>query len=762
MDIRLKPVRLAHLALAVLALLAVFLLLVRELDWRPPFRSGSAVAPNAAATAVHFSPPSGIYEQAIDVELSSSNKDAAIYFTADGSIPTPETGTLYTGPIHIPADQPRVPVMRARAALPDGELGPVASATYFLNVDADIPLVSLIVDPQDLWSKDSGIFANPHFKGREWERESDVFYYDPQQGIGLGVPAGVRVHGAGSRDYDKKSLRLYFRNEYGQPFLDHQVFPDSDKQRFKRLVVHDGGQDFPAVSVNGTLLRNHLVGNLVRQAGGFATYSRPALLFTNGELWGIYNIRERIDDRYLAENFQIEDADVLSGFEHSLQASYGDSAHWDHLIEYVAANDLTEEDAYAYVQTQVNLDNFIDYALIQIITANTDWPHNNQLKFRDRAGGRWHWMFWDSDRAFGLMRDSYIEKNMFEHVLNNKDELLQQSSLLLSKLLENPQFKARFLARMADLLNTVFVTENVLAEIDRLAAALEQDISFEKRRWPGAGNWEAGVEYMREFARQRPDIVRSQAIDAFDLPGTASLTINRPQGAHGSVSVNGGASVRDQDLPWQGDYFQGVDIQLTAVPDPGYRFVDWGVPELSPLPDLTLSLGDDLSLTPRFERDDPQGKESGMEPGSVVFAGYGRDSDGAPVEGMQGEWIELQVRSPGGVDLRGWRVSDNDSLNKTDEGSLIFSDHPALANVPVGASILLVITESPTNDSLFLKDDLFPLDGRLTLYAGNDILDTQSDPWFMIGEEDTLVLLAPGPTASLEDDLTIASIRNGE
>jgi hypothetical protein len=718
--------------------------------------------------SIHFSPPSGSYDQAIDVVLSSPDPGAAIYFTTDGSNPTPETGTRYSEAIHIPAGQPHVSVLRAAAYLPGGAASPAASATYFMNLNTAIPLLSLTVDPVDLWDETAGIFANPQFYGREGDRPAEIFYYDPQQGTGIQAPAGVRVHGARSRNSDKKSLRLYFRSAYGQPFLEYQVFPDSEAARYKRLVLHDGGQDFPAVSFNGTLLRNELVGNLARQAGGYATYSRPALLFINGQLWGVYNIRERIDDRYLQEQFQIAEADLLSGFEHRLEASYGDSAHWDNLIAFVTANDLTDEDNYNYVKTQVNLDNFIDYALIQIITANADWPHNNQLKFRDRANGRWHWMFWDSDFAFGLMTDSYIEKNMFTHIFDHEDELQQQSSLLLRKLLQNPQFKNQFLARLADLLNSVFSTENVLSEIDRLAAAIEQDIGYETRRWPGAGNWEAGVEYMREFARRRPDMVRQQTIDAFELPGVARLTITQPdksgignadlgmgnlfRAPGGSITINGNPGLVE------GTYFQGVELQLAAVPEPGYRFRDWGTPDLPSTPELTISLNEDLTLSPRFERDDGPG----ARPGSVTINGYGRDADGAPLEGLQGPWIELLVRGPGPADLRGWRVSDNDSLTATDEGSLILGDDPALASVPPGVSILLVPQETPANDRLFAEDDLSPAGSRLILYAANQILDTHSDPWFAIGDKDTLQLLAPGPTAALEDDVVIDTVVTGQ
>ena len=150
------------------------------------------------------------------------------------------------------------------------------------------------------------------------------------------------------------------------------------------------------------------------------------------------------------------------------------------------------------------------------------------------------------------------------------------------------------------------------------------------------------------------------------------------------------------------------------------------------------------------------------------MVGYGRalqkdgDSDPAPISEIQGAWVALQVRHPARVDLRGWRISDNDSLTATDEGSLILGDHDALANVPAGTTLFLVSTISPNNDRNFAEDDLSLLDGKLILYAGNDILDIDSDPWFDIGDQDNLVLLAPGATAVLADDLAIDFLAIGD
>jgi hypothetical protein len=42
------------------------------------------------------------------------------------------------------------------------------------------------------------------------------------------------------------------------------------------------------------------------------------------------------------------------------------------------------------------------------------------------------------------------------------------------------------------------------------------------------------------------------------------------------------------------------------------------------------------------------------------------------------------------------------------------------------------------------------------LHAGNDHVDTDTDPGYRLGEKDTLALLAPGPTTAFADDVGIA------
>jgi hypothetical protein len=106
----------------------------------------------------------------------------------------------------------------------------------------------------------------------------------------------------------------------------------------------------------------------------------------------------------------------------------------------------------------------------------------------------------------------------------------------------------------------------------------------------------------------------------------------------------------------------------------------------------------------------------------------------------------LLVTRPRSVDLRGWRITDNDTKTATDEGSIILPSLEPFASLPRGTAILIIATASNANAARFPVDDLDPSDGQMVLYVGNGHLDVTTDPGFNIGVgDDNLVLLAPGP-----------------
>ncbi len=725
-----------ELSIALLALAALAMVYIASRQTREAVASAAPV----------FSVPGGYYEQDVRLELDASEPGGEVLFTLDGQAPTRTAGAVYTQPIRLSAVTPNVTVVRARVARPDGELGEVVSASYFMGVPATLPVMSLIIAPGDLWDVKRGIYTNAEARGMEWERPVDVTYVDVDRHSGFHISAGVRIHGHWSRWFDKKSFRLYFRQEYGVNRLEYPLFADGDVRSFKRLVLHGGGEDWSVFdNTNWTLLRNALTSRLAFELGGNAARSRPVLLFINGESWGIYQLREWLDEYFLADHYGVQAADNLQSPEYYTGGSIvtGDREGWDHLTRFVETHELTDPANYAYVQTQVDIPTFIDYNLLEIYTANIDWPEDNIHQFRPRVqGGRWRWMLWDNDRGYGMYLNSSVSANIIRRLLDDSSpRTTGRDVLLIRKLLENEGFRGRFLSRAADLLNTVLASESVVRHIDVLAAELAPDMAYEAERWTSTTDWGANIQEMREFARERPGYVRQHMVNRFDLGGVVRLSINPPASGEGGVAVNGWLV---PGLGWGGEYFVGVPVEVMAAPEAGYRFAGWLPAELPQSAVITLTLSAPLTLTPRFER---VGSEEARA-GDVVIAGYHIDEEGE----IEGDWFELEVRRGGGIDLRGWRVTDNDGKAASDEGSLVFGE--ALGWVPQGTRIVVVASETEGNTARYGEDDVSAWwDGRLVVYVGNGNMEMEG--WFELGPRDNLALLAPGASAALGDDVGI-------
>ena len=209
-----------------------------------------------------LSDPAGSYDQDIRLSLDVPHPDAEILYTLDGQSPDPTTATQYADPIHLSADSSQVVVVRAQAYLPDGSSGPVNSATYFMGLDTNLSMLSIIVDPDDFWDEEQGIYVNHTERGREWERPVDLTYVTSGGETGFQVGAGVRIHGGWTRFFsDKKSLRLYFRDLYGARKLEFPIFGEEGQIAFDNLVLHNSSKDM-------LLFKNQLVERLSDQMGG--------------------------------------------------------------------------------------------------------------------------------------------------------------------------------------------------------------------------------------------------------------------------------------------------------------------------------------------------------------------------------------------------------------------------------------------------------------------------------------------------------------
>jgi uncharacterized repeat protein (TIGR02543 family) len=684
-----------------------------------------------------------------------------VVFTTDGTVPAANVGTLYERPLRLDSAYPGVTVLRARE-FSYGAPGPVQSASYIVGVPHSLPILSIIADPADLRDPQRGILVNNWQRGQEWERPVHVTFIEGDHSASFEIPAGLRIHNDGgelpasrystdgSEPY-KLSFRLYFRQDYGAARLEYPLFPERqrDTQSYKRLLLLAGDK-----SNRWTLLEDQLLSEVTAGLDGYAAQGRFVLLFLNGEPWGIYRVSERIDRFFLEDSLNMPAADLIQDG----RAITGDGQRWDGLMRWISTHDLSVRGNYVQLETEIDVDSLTDLAILQMYLGGS----GSSLNAARPPGqdGRWFWLFGHSPDEANALPDAAL-------TLLSPSDRPSDLHLLLDALLKNLDYRARFVGRTADLLNTSLAPTATVARIDRLASQLRPDMGYETDRWAGASGdseWERNVGALREFAQRRPDALRRHMVTEFGLRGTTHITFDRSTPEGGYVIING---TPISDLPWSGIYFLDTQLQVMAVPEPGYVFAGWETgPQGAAASSFTLTVTGTQTLTAHFvpmQADDPR-----LRPNDVIVNEYWINDDGTAYasvgdHSIEGDWLELLVTRPRAVDLRGWRITDNDTKIGTSEGSIILPWLDAFAAVPRGTAILIIATENNANEAQFRRDDLDPSDGQMVFYIGNGHLDVTTDPGFNIGtDDDNLGLLAPGPGAGFADDVGVDFVAEGD
>ena len=473
----------------------------------------------------------GFYEELVKVKLSSPD-ESKLYYTVDGSVPT-KASRKYSKPLVIEDTK----VLRVRAFKNGLIPSETLTMTLFIGQTHSLPVLSLITDPANLWDKDKGIYiegrypALPNYsqKGDDWERPVVLEFYERNKTPGFAVEAGLRVHGASSRIYPKKSFRIYFRQRYEEKVLNYPVFEEapsnkSNLAKFRRLIIRSAGGGGSRARPR---LRDPLIHYLWAEGGGLISAQRTVFVYLNGEPWGIFNIRERIDKYYLASNYGVEDADLIK----ASRAIEGDLSHWNKTLDFFERSDLGDKSSYARAQELIDIDNFTDFWIFQIYSANVDID-GNLITYRPRSDrGKWHWIMWDMDMALGLYPVATVSHNTlawhtretprpdYGHDWADGDLRIP---MMLRKLLENEEYRDYFINRFVHLLNTTLHPNHVVETIDYLASTIEPEIYLEKERWSdewggSVEEWKGNLDGLRSFARQRPQYLRQHIIDYFEL-----------------------------------------------------------------------------------------------------------------------------------------------------------------------------------------------------------------------------------------------------
>ena len=307
---------------------------------------------------------------------------------------------------------------------------------------------------------------------------------------------------------------MRFRDIYGAGKLNYAVFDNRDFAEYESIVIRPGGQDTFRCMMKDDMTTTLADGILDVMA------SRPVILYINGDYYGVYYIREKISEHFIASHYGVspESVDLLQGNGYTVNA--GDNADWLALMDYVKDHDLTVDEHYQYVADRVDLQNFADWQIAELYCGNTD--QGNIRFFRSSENdGKWRWIFYDTDLGFQGGNLSSAWELLNPNGTGAGDAI---STRLINKLLKNKNFRALFVERLEYQMKNIWNTERVRAEIDRFAAIWEPEADRNSTRWEHSTVWADNVWGLHYFARNRMDALRDEFEDSARVRNIIALT----------------------------------------------------------------------------------------------------------------------------------------------------------------------------------------------------------------------------------------------
>ncbi len=533
-----------------------------------------------------FSINGGFYAGSVNVSITTTEPNSVIRYTTGGNTPD-ISSTVYSGPINVSTTR----IIQARVYSNDPQILPSIYEfhTYFINVTHTIPVVSIA--GTNLSNLLNGSYSVPH---------GCVEYYENQQ-LETKVTGEFNKHGNDSWAYPQRGIDFISRDEFGYAdALRHEIFVQTPRQRFQRIMFKAAANDnYPFE--NGAHIRDAYIHELSQRADlelDERSYE-PCVLYMNGQYWGVYETREKVDDPDFTRfyyNQERKDLYYLKTWG-STWAEYGGAAataDWNNLLNYIQNNNMGDPVHYAYVGDRLNLLSLIDYFIINTHTVCQDWLNWNTGWWRGTNPSgqalKWRYTLWDMDATFG----HYINYTGIPNSSPNADPCFGQNlpnpggqghTSIINKLYnESAEFRQMYATRYMYLINGPLHCDNMILVLDELIARIMPEMPGQIARWGGnITTWQNNVQAIRNFINQRCITVEQGIVDCFDLQGPYNivLLVNPPNS--GSIEYN---QTNITVFPHNETSYSTIVNDLQANAYTGYSFSHWEFQNHTPDPNI--------------------------------------------------------------------------------------------------------------------------------------------------------------------------------
>ena len=571
------------------------------------------------APAPIFSQSSGYYSAPFDLTLSCADPNAILYYTTDGSKPD-NSSNLYTGPFNISSTS----VVKAVAYSTNGLVPPsfIDYHTFFINDTHTVPILSVSGDSVAVLIEDGLQNIGSWWNGTPHEPQGTIEWFD-KNGVLIDKGTGeFNKHGNDSWAYAQRGFDYVMRDQFGYNHaLQDKVFDTKSREKFQRVIVKAAANDnYPAsFGSSGGHIRDAYIHHLSQLADLRLDErsTKSCILYLNGEYWGVYEMREKVDDHDFTDYYYDQDKNNLQYLKTwgNTWIEYGGAqaqTDWDNLKNYITTNSMANQANYQTVKSQYNTGSIIDYFLLNSYVVCGDWLNWNTAWWRglDTNGEKkkWRYTLWDMDNTF----DHGTNYTGIPTMSVNADPC-DPSSLsdpggqghipIWNELLNNSDFFDDYLNRWQDLANGYLSCDTMIAILDSMINVIDPEMPRQIAKWGGTyTEWQSNVQDIRDFINARCSIMNAGFGPCYPaLSGPHNVTVEII--GIGEVEMSDGNLINQNNTGWTDQRYGGVNLpfEVKSGTFQNWEIVPSGVYTYDPLVDtLVLDLQGNVTVIANF------------------------------------------------------------------------------------------------------------------------------------------------------------------
>jgi len=446
-----------------------------------------------------YSQDGGYIQKGSTISLKT-NDDSKIYYTTDGSMPN-KNSTLYSGEITIDKSM-TIKSVSYKDNLIESD---VVSRTFFTDRKHNLPVVSISTDKSNLFGS-NGIITN-----YRWNQERVVSFefYEKDGSLGTSFIGDIKLSGMDSRERNQKSISVYLRKKYGIKEVSYPFFNEKSPKTYSSFLLRNAGEDPFNIRIMDAVLTKTIDGMDIDKQD-----YRPVVLYLNGEYYGMYNLREKLNSDYVVTNFGY-DKDGIDLIKYKTP-THGSISNFNDLVSYISDNDVTKKEVYEYIKSKIDIQELINYVIVEAYYGNTDL--GNIRYWKSSETGKWRFMLYDLD--WSLWNTSIS----FAYPINNEKvpaaTYLSSIYIITKKLYHNSEFKDLYLKTVASSLKNYFNKERMCNLVDEFSNEIKDEIPYHIAKWndiKSYESWENNLKRFKNAISSRYDTVVNRLQSEFRL-----------------------------------------------------------------------------------------------------------------------------------------------------------------------------------------------------------------------------------------------------